>query len=134
MRGSIKLYGSFLKLQSPQITTNKPIKHTIDSTQINMPPIAIDEPFTEETKTDQNKAVENKTPLQAISQGATLPGIPSFTTFEKQRHWTLEHMAGAFRVFARKGYTEGMSVCVQPLFPSINLPSCSPATAPFSTH
>ncbi|KAI9731218.1 MAG: hypothetical protein M1834_005411 [Cirrosporium novae-zelandiae] len=52
---------------------------------------------------------ENLTALQAISQGTTLPGIPSFTSIEKQRHWMLEHMAGAFRVFARKGYTEGMA-------------------------
>ncbi|KAL9083254.1 MAG: hypothetical protein Q9165_008607 [Trypethelium subeluteriae] len=49
------------------------------------------------------------TPLQAISQGVCLPGIPNFNAFEKQRQWMLEHMAGAFRVFARKGYTEGMS-------------------------
>ena len=49
------------------------------------------------------------TPLQAISQGVCLPGIPTFNSFEKQRQWMLEHMAGAFRVFARKGYTEGMS-------------------------
>ncbi|KZF19090.1 arad-like aldolase/epimerase [Xylona heveae TC161] len=49
------------------------------------------------------------TALEAISQGTPLAGIPSFTSIEKQRHWMLEHMAGAFRVFARKGYTEGMS-------------------------
>jgi len=50
-----------------------------------------------------------KTPLQAISQGMSLPGIPSFTSIDKERRWILEHMAGAFRVFARRGYTEGMS-------------------------
>ena len=50
-----------------------------------------------------------KSALQAISQGVLLPGIPIFGSMEKQRHFMLEHMAGAFRVFARKGYTEGMS-------------------------
>ncbi|KAF2715575.1 arad-like aldolase/epimerase [Pleomassaria siparia CBS 279.74] len=49
------------------------------------------------------------TPLQAISQGVCLPGIPLFSEFDKHRSWILEHMAGAFRVFARKGFTEGMS-------------------------
>jgi len=57
----------------------------------------------------QNKNVKGQSPLQAISQGVSLPGIPSFTDHEKHRAWLLEHMAGAFRVFARKGFTEGMS-------------------------
>jgi len=57
----------------------------------------------------QNKNVKGQSPLQAISQGVSLPGIPSFTDVEKHRAWLLEHMAGAFRVFARKGFTEGMS-------------------------
>ncbi|KAI9684607.1 MAG: hypothetical protein M1822_005695 [Bathelium mastoideum] len=56
-----------------------------------------------------NSKSEGVTPLQAISQGVCLPGIPTFNSFERQRQWMLEHMAGAFRVFARKGYTEGMS-------------------------
>jgi ribulose-5-phosphate 4-epimerase/fuculose-1-phosphate aldolase len=50
-----------------------------------------------------------KTALQAISQGVCLPGIPLFSDVDKHRAWMLSHMAGAFRVFARKGYTEGMS-------------------------
>jgi len=49
------------------------------------------------------------TPLQAISQGTCLPGLPLFSTYDKHRAWILSHMAGAFRVFARKGFTEGMS-------------------------
>jgi ribulose-5-phosphate 4-epimerase/fuculose-1-phosphate aldolase len=49
------------------------------------------------------------TPLQALSQGTSLPGIPIFSTHEKTRHFLLSHMAGAFRVFARKGFTEGIS-------------------------
>jgi hypothetical protein len=52
---------------------------------------------------------KEKSALEAISQGGTLSGIPTFTAIDKQRRWMLEHMAGAFRVFARKGYTEGMS-------------------------
>lgn len=52
---------------------------------------------------------KEKTPLQAISQGICLPGIPLFSSYDKHRAWTLSHMAGAFRVFARKGFTEGMS-------------------------
>jgi hypothetical protein len=47
--------------------------------------------------------------IQAISLGTPLSPIPSFTTVDKQRRWMLEHLAGAFRVFSRKGYGEGMS-------------------------
>jgi ribulose-5-phosphate 4-epimerase/fuculose-1-phosphate aldolase len=32
---------------------------------------------------------------------------PTFTDKHEERKWALQHMAGAFRVFARKGYTEG---------------------------
>ncbi|TVY43276.1 Meiotically up-regulated protein 14 protein, partial [Lachnellula occidentalis] len=39
----------------------------------------------------------------------TMPGIPSFTSHNAQRQWQLEHMAGAFRVFASEGYAEGIS-------------------------
>lgn len=49
------------------------------------------------------------TPLEAISHGPTLPGIPTFSRQEIKRQWILEHMACAFRVFARHGYTEGIS-------------------------
>ena len=50
-----------------------------------------------------------KTPLQLISQGTCLPGIPRHPTFAAHRQWLLEQMALAFRVFARKGYTDGMA-------------------------
>ncbi|KLO90535.1 related to novobiocin biosynthesis protein novR [Fusarium fujikuroi] len=50
-----------------------------------------------------------KTPLQLISQGVCLPGIPKHPTFALQRQWQLEKMALAFRVFARLGYTDGMA-------------------------
>lgn len=39
--------------------------------------------------------------------GYPFPGKPKFEDKYKEREWQLEHMAGAFRVFARKGYTEG---------------------------
>lgn len=39
--------------------------------------------------------------------GVDFPPMPRFTNLYKKRQWQLEHMAGAFRVFARKGYTEG---------------------------
>jgi len=75
-----------------------------------MAPSAISSlPTTREVVVKQQAATKEKTPLQAISQGVSLPPVPSFTDFEKHRHWILEHMAGAFRVFSRKGFTEGMS-------------------------
>lgn len=46
---------------------------------------------------------KTKTPLEMISQGVSLPGIPMFPTYAKHRQWMLEKMALAFRVFARKG-------------------------------
>lgn len=33
--------------------------------------------------------------------------IPKFSTKQEERTWAKQHMAAAFRVFARKGYTEG---------------------------
>ncbi|KAK3634725.1 hypothetical protein LTR56_015152 [Elasticomyces elasticus] len=52
---------------------------------------------------------ETKTPLELISQGVCLPGIPQFPTFGEHRQWMLEKMALSFRVFARKGYTAGLA-------------------------
>ncbi|KAF2202836.1 arad-like aldolase/epimerase [Delitschia confertaspora ATCC 74209] len=59
--------------------------------------------------TTDKESSKELTPLQAISQGVCLPGIPLFSNYDKQRAWILSHMAGAFRIFARKGFTEGMS-------------------------
>lgn len=55
------------------------------------------------------KSGKSKTPLELISQGACLPGIPRHPTFATHRQWLLERMALAFRSFARKGYTDGMA-------------------------
>ncbi|RTE68842.1 hypothetical protein BHE90_016780 [Fusarium euwallaceae] len=52
---------------------------------------------------------EERSSIQRLSHGVTLPGIPSFTSVEKQRQWMLEHLAGAFRVFSRKGFSEGLA-------------------------
>ncbi|KAL4808842.1 class II aldolase/adducin domain-containing protein [Aspergillus unguis] len=52
---------------------------------------------------------EKKTPLEKLSQGAVLLGVPKFASVELQRGHMLNHMAGAFRVFARHGFVEGMS-------------------------
>lgn len=55
------------------------------------------------------KEEEIKQGAQNIVQGGDIP-FPIPTKFESvyhKRKWMLEHMAGAFRVFARKGYTEG---------------------------
>jgi hypothetical protein len=39
--------------------------------------------------------------------GIPYPGIPNIEDPYQKRQWQLEHMAGAFRVFARMGFTEG---------------------------
>ncbi|KAK6084849.1 aldolase [Seiridium cupressi] len=41
--------------------------------------------------------------------GKALPTIPKFASHAETRRWQLEHMAGAFRVFASEGYAEGIS-------------------------
>lgn len=43
----------------------------------------------------------------ALSMGAVPYPVPKFDNPAEQRVWMLEHMAGALRVFSRKGYTEG---------------------------
>ncbi|KAJ5558725.1 Class II aldolase/adducin N-terminal, partial [Penicillium sp. DV-2018c] len=56
-----------------------------------------------------NGVATKPTGLAAISQGTPLPGIPKFEDVGKQREYMLNHMAGAFRVFARHGFVEGMA-------------------------
>lgn len=96
------------------------LTHLIHSSQIRalelpaMAPSAITAQSTATLTTKQlvprnDDSTKEKTPLQAISQGVCLPGIPLFSSHDKERAWILNHMAGAFRVFARKGFTEGMS-------------------------
>lgn len=48
--------------------------------------------------------------MAAMSHGnIALAGIPKFDSFAAKRQWTLEHLAGAFRVFGREGYAEGIA-------------------------
>ncbi|KAI3403280.2 hypothetical protein KGF56_003868 [Candida oxycetoniae] len=45
---------------------------------------------------------------QVIAKGGVHPyQLPVFANKLEEREWSKQHMAGAFRVFARKGYTEG---------------------------
>ncbi|KAL6850714.1 hypothetical protein ACO1O0_007839 [Amphichorda felina] len=62
-----------------------------------------------EKKKWRPEAKQEQTALEALSQGMTLEGIPKFPSFHEHRTHILEHMAGAFRIFARNGYTEGMA-------------------------
>ena len=64
---------------------------------------------TAQQEPETNQDAKPKTALQLISQGTTLPGIPTHPSYAAHRSWMLSKMALAFRVFARKGYTEGMS-------------------------
>lgn len=60
--------------------------------------------------TDDSTPTTKSSALEALSQGTTaLPGIPQFTDIEKRRAYALNHMAGAFRVFARQGFVEGLA-------------------------
>ena len=59
-----------------------------------------------------NEAGRNEPPqgVGAVATGGyAFPGIPQIDDPYKKRQWQLEHMAGAFRVFARRGFTEGTS-------------------------
>jgi len=50
------------------------------------------------------------TPLEAMGHGGRpVHVIPKFASHTEQRRWTLEHLAGAFRVFGREGYAEGIA-------------------------
>ncbi|KAI1753837.1 class II aldolase [Xylaria castorea] len=65
---------------------------------------------------------EEKTPLEAISHGMVMPGIPTFLSHDAERRHILMHMAATFRFFARSGFTEGQSGHISvrdPEFPSL---------------
>ncbi|OKL56161.1 hypothetical protein UA08_08449 [Talaromyces atroroseus] len=51
----------------------------------------------------------NNTESVIAAEGLKFAQIPTFENPLQKRQWQLEHMAGAFRVFARKGYTEATS-------------------------
>jgi hypothetical protein len=54
------------------------------------------------------RVAEHNVNVSAVSTGGyEFAGVPKIDDPYKKRQWQLEHMAGAFRVFARKGFTEG---------------------------
>lgn len=64
------------------------------------------------TKTAFKAEKEELTALESLAyreNSKPLPKIPTFTTFAEKRQWQLEHMALAFRVWAREGYAEGIA-------------------------
>ncbi|KAL4779250.1 class II aldolase/adducin N-terminal [Aspergillus varians] len=66
------------------------------------------QPVTACSNDSTNKPKEPQN-LAVATGGYVFPGIPQISDPYAQRQWQLEHMAGAFRVFARKGFTEGTS-------------------------
>ena len=57
-----------------------------------------------------HQSSDEMTALESMGhRGRSMPGVPKFTSYSSQRQWQLEHMAGAFRVFASEGYAEGIS-------------------------
>ncbi|KAI8712183.1 Aldolase-II domain-containing protein [Fusarium sp. LHS14.1] len=75
--------------------------------------IEIEPPTTDRLSPEKKRwvphAKEDKTALEALSQGMTLAGIPKFPSYHEERTHILEHMAATFRIFARKGFAEGMA-------------------------
>lgn len=64
----------------------------------------------ENHKTSSNDPhTEEAKQLAVATGGYVFPGIPKIEDPLQRRQWQLEHMAGAFRVFSRKGFTEGTS-------------------------
>jgi hypothetical protein len=54
------------------------------------------------------QVAEHNVNVSVVSTGGyEFAGVPKIDDPYKKRQWQLEHMAGAFRVFARKGFTEG---------------------------
>lgn len=63
--------------------------------------------YTQEVSTQKGYKLGERG-VHNISMGNTHPyQLPKFEDKCKERKWMLEHMAGAFRIFSRKGYTEG---------------------------
>lgn len=64
-------------------------------------------------KVDPNvhvKSAKPLSPMAAMGHGnIALEGVPKFESYAANRKWTLEHLAGAFRVFGREGYAEGIA-------------------------
>lgn len=59
------------------------------------------------TTPEQTVPVQPQVVPSVATGGYEFPGIPKIDDPYKKRQWQLEHMAGAFRVFAHFGFTEG---------------------------
>lgn len=80
------------------------------TTTIEATPFAQTQPPSQDKRTEQKNDASYPTQNLAVATGGYIfPGIPKITDPYTKRQWQLEHMAGAFRVFARKGFTEGTS-------------------------
>jgi hypothetical protein len=55
-------------------------------------PKVVPQPQSKQLIAKAQEGMKEKTPLQAISQGICLPGIPLFSDHDKQRAWMLSHM------------------------------------------
>lgn len=71
---------------------------TVTETQTNIPV---------ETTTSRGYVLGERG-QQNIAKGMDHPfPVPKFSSKQEERQWVKQHTAGAFRVFARKGFTEG---------------------------
>lgn len=62
----------------------------------------------ETTKEHKHYEITGERGAQNIAKGFPHPyPIPKFESKEEERKWAKQHMAAAFRIFARKGFTEG---------------------------
>jgi hypothetical protein len=73
-----------------------------------MPPIALE--VADSVTESLARPMKPLTPLEAMGHGGkSVQSIPKFASYAEKRRWTLEHLAGAFRVFGREGYAEGIA-------------------------
>ncbi|KAH0173584.1 class II aldolase, partial [Aureobasidium melanogenum] len=70
--------------------------------------ITVDDPLRIRSVAESRDKQQISDALQLLASGGIpCDGIPTIEDAHRKRKWMLEHMAGAFRVFARKGFTEG---------------------------
>jgi Class II Aldolase and Adducin N-terminal domain len=59
------------------------------------------------TVQEQAPSAPGPAPTQSIELISKIHEIPQFTDKYAERQWAKEHMAAAFRVFAKLGYNDG---------------------------
>lgn len=70
--------------------------------------IIVDDPLKLRSVAERPDKQQTSNALQLLASGGVpCEGIPIIEDAWTRRQWMLEHIAGAFRVFARKGFTEG---------------------------